>query len=109
MIDPDDEFINDLILQGAIEVVGVDRSTGELLYAITQKMKEILPEVYDEHINFVNREMMGLWEKGYVDIDFMSDDPIITITEKALDINEISKLSKEEVWSLEELKRISMR
>ena len=106
MIDPDDNFINDLIIKGAIEVVGVDRDTGELLYAITKQMKDILPEGYDEHLNFVNQEMMGLWEKGYVDIDFMSDDPIITITAKALDINEVSKLSKQEIWSLDELKRI---
>jgi hypothetical protein len=37
----------------------------------------------------------------------MSDDPLVTVTQKAYNITEISKLTKEEIWSLDEIKRIS--
>jgi hypothetical protein len=38
-------------------------------------------------------------------VDFFSDDPLINITDKYYDENEVAKLSKEERWSLRELKR----
>ena len=49
---------------------------------------------------------MNLWEKRYVDVDFFQEDPIVTITEKALIKQEILKLSQDEQWHLSELKRL---
>jgi 2-iminoacetate synthase ThiH len=65
-----------------------------------------MPELYHEHMNHVNNEMMGLWEKGFINIDLMSDNPIVTLTQKALDPQEVAKLSKEDQWSIEEIKRL---
>jgi hypothetical protein len=103
----EDGMIDDLILQGALEVVGVDSEDGSLLYSFTSKMKELMPELYNDHINQVNSEILSLWERGYVDIDFLSEDPIVSLGSKSFDDAEISKLSKREKWSIEELKRIS--
>lgn len=100
------EIIDHLILEGGIEVAGVDPDTGEMLYAFTPKVKDIMPELYDDHLNFVNDELMILWEKGYVDINFLMDDPLISLTKKSYDPEEIKKLSKQEKWSLQELKRV---
>lgn len=100
------EIIDHLILEGGIEVAGVDPETGEMLYAFTPKVKEIMPELYDDHLNFVNAELMVLWEKGFVDINFLMDDPLISLTEKSYMPEEIKKLSKQERWSLQELKRV---
>ena len=100
------EIIDDLILKGGLEVAGIDPESGEMLYAFTPKVKEIMPELYHDHLNFVNDELMILWEKGYVDIDFLKDDPLISLTNKAHDPDEIKKLSKQERWSLQELKRV---
>ena len=36
----------------------------------------------------------------------MSDDPVITITKKSLNDKELSKLSKQDQWAIEELKRL---
>ena len=106
----DDESISNiidhLILEGGIEVAGVDPESGEMLYAFTPKVKEIMPELYDDHLNFVNDELMVLWEKGYVDINFLMDDPLISLTKKSYDPDEVKKLSKQEKWSLQELKRV---
>ena len=100
------EIIDHLILEGGIEVAGVDPESGEMLYAFTPKVKEIMPELYHDHLNFVNDELMVLWEKGYVDINFLMDDPLISLTEKSYDQYEVDKLSKQERWSLQELKRV---
>lgn len=100
------EIIDHLILEGGLEVAGVDPESGEMLYAFTPKVKEIMPELYHDHLNFVNDELMVLWEKGYVDIDFLMDDPLISLTTKSYDPDELQKLSKQEKWSLQELKRV---
>lgn len=100
------EIIDHLILEGGIEVAGVDPESGEILYAFTPKVKEIMPELYDDHLNFVNAELMALWEKGYVDIDLLMEDPIISLTKKSYDPKAIQSLSKQEKWSLQELKRV---
>jgi hypothetical protein len=36
----------------------------------------------------------------------MSDDPVITLSDKAFDELEIKKLSKRRQWSLDEIKRL---
>lgn len=102
----EDELIENLILQGALEVAGVDSENGEFLYAITSRMKEVMPDLYEDHLKTVNRDLLNLWEKGYVNIDFFLPDPVVTISEKGLDKNEISKLTKPEIWALEEVKRL---
>ena len=102
----EDELIENLILQGALEVAGVDSENGEFLYAITSRMKEVMPDLYEDHLKTVNRDLLNLWEKGYVNIDFFLPDPVVTISEKGLDKGEISKLTKPEIWALEEVKRL---
>ena len=106
MSNKEDELIKNLILQGALEVAGLDSETGEFLYAITSRMKEIMPDMYEDHLRTVNRDLLNLWEKGYVNIDFFLPDPIVTISEKGLNKDEVSKLTKPEIWALEEVKRL---
>lgn len=99
------KIIDQLILDGGLEVAGIDPDSGEMLYAFTPKIKDLMPELYNDHLNFVNDELMVLWEKGYVDIDFLIDDPLISLTPKSSNPEETAKLSKQERWSLQELKR----
>jgi hypothetical protein len=65
-----------------------------------------MPDLYEEHMNSVNLEMLSLWEKGYLNIDLLSNDPHITLSEKALDPEELSKLSVNDLWSINEIKRL---
>lgn len=102
----DQNAIEYLLLKGGLQVAGIDSKTGEFLYAFTPKIKEIMPELYDEHMNHVNNEIMGLWEKGFVNIDLMSENPIVTLTEKAFDKEQVAKLGPTDQWSLEEIKRL---
>lgn len=99
------KIVDNLILEGGIEYAGVDPESGEMLYSITPKIKDLMPDLYDEHLSLINADLMSLWQKGFVDIDFFSDDPLINISDKYYDQDEVMKLSKEERWSLRELKR----
>ena len=106
MNNSEDELIKNLILEGALEVAGIDSENGEFLYSVTPKMQEVMPDMYEDHITQVNRDILNLWEKGYVNVDFLSPDPMVTISEKGLDKVEVSKLTKPEIWALEEIKRL---
>ena len=99
-------MIDKLMLAGALEVAGVDSNTGEFLYVFTPKLKEVMPELYNQHLNHVNSEIMRLWEKGFVNVDLMSENPIVTLTEKSFDESALSLLSKEDRWGVEEIKRL---
>jgi hypothetical protein len=109
MTNNEDELIKNLILEGALEVAGLDSDTGELLYTVTPKMQEFMPDMYEDHLTQVNKDILNLWEKGYVNINFLDEDPMVTISEKGLDKKEVAKLSKQEVWAFEEIKRLLLK
>ena len=49
---------------------------------------------------------MNLWENGFVNVDLLSNDPKITLTEKAFDKDSLEGLSKSQRWNLLELIRL---
>lgn len=102
----DEKIIDMLVLSGALQMAGINEKTGEILYQFTPKLKEVMPDLYKEHLNHVNSEIMRLWEKGFVNVDLMSDNPIVTLTEKALKQEEVDKLSNSDKWAIEEIRRI---
>lgn len=99
--------IEDLILAGAIEIAAVDSDTGEFLYQFTPKLKEILPQIWNAHISHVHNEIMYFWERGFVNIEDLTDaNPIIRLTELAFDPDAIAALPEDVQQSLKEIKRI---
>jgi hypothetical protein len=106
MSSEEDKIIEKLILQGGMETVGVDEETGELLYSFTPKIKNLMPDLYDEHITDVNACVMNLWEKGFLEIDFFAEEPIITLSKKAFDRVAVEGLSKKDRWNLFEIMRL---
>lgn len=102
----DKDIMDKLILSGALQVAGLDSETGEFLYQFTPKLKEVSPQLYDEHVNHVNGELMRLWEKGFLNINFMEENPKVTLADKAFIQEELGKLPKEDRWGIEEIKRL---
>lgn len=98
--------IEELILNGALEFSGVDIDTGEMLYNFTDKLKDISPELFKDMSDYISTETMYLWSEGFLDIDVTEKNPMVRLTEKALDDSEISKLSKEKQLTLREIIRI---
>jgi hypothetical protein len=105
-MDPIDQTIEALILSGAVEAVGVDPKTNEPLYKFNSSIEKIMPELYQEHLNEVNHDIMALWEEGFLDIDLLSDDPLVTLTDKAFNDDEIEKIPIELQVSIIEIKRL---
>ena len=107
MDEVEQEIIDYLLLNGALELAGISE-TGEPLYNFTPKLKQVLPELYEEHMRHVNSELMGLWEKGFINMDLFAESPIVKLAPKAFNNNEVSKLSSEDQHAINEIKRILM-
>jgi hypothetical protein len=102
----EDDAIDQLILSGALEVAGIDIETGEPMYNFTDKLLEVSPELHNEVSTYFSRETMSLWSEGFLNMDVTEKNPMVTLTEKALDDRELSKLSKENQVTLKEIIRV---
>lgn len=54
---------------GAIEVIGVDDS-GEILFKITEDAKDLAPELWHAHSEFINKTLMDLLEKDLISVEY---------------------------------------
>jgi len=57
-------LIEHLVLQGGIEIADIDLETGETYYNITDKLKEISPELYQELEDQFKHHIFILNERG---------------------------------------------
>jgi F0F1-type ATP synthase epsilon subunit len=99
--------IEELILSGVVEVSSVDSNSGELLYSFTDKLHEIMPEFLNRKLDFVKQEVEFFLEIGFLEVnDPKALNPIIFLTDKAFDEDEVATLSKNKQKSLKEIKRL---
>jgi hypothetical protein len=84
-----------MILDGLVEVSGIDSNTGEMMYVFTQYAKETFPELQREADEYFNQLILFFWEQGFINMDLSEENPTVTITEKALDKEEVAKLTTE--------------
>ncbi len=105
MSDPD-EIIDDLILKGALEFIGVDSETGEPIYRPTDMLSILNPDLSKEMSIYFSETAMRLWEKGFINMDVTLRDPLVTLGEKSFDIKLVESLSKEEKSIMHEIIRV---
>ena len=105
-MEPEDKFIEELILNGVLEFSGIDQDSGEIMYTFTNKLKDFSKDLQNEVNLYFSQEMMQLWEHGFIDMDITEDNPIVRITEKAFDNKEIQKLKKNNKITLKEILRV---
>jgi hypothetical protein len=108
-MNPIDETFDALILSGAVEIAAIDSNTGEPLYSFSPKIKEIMPKLYEQHMTEVNRDIMALWENGFLNIEMLTDNPLVTLSNKAFNDFEVENLSRELQMSLSEIKRLLVK
>ena len=65
----DDDRMSYYLEIGAIELAGVDE-TGEMIFSINEKAKELAPELWEAHTEYVDKTLMDLYQAGYVKIDY---------------------------------------
>jgi hypothetical protein len=108
-MDEVDHTIEDLILQGALEVAGIDIDTGEPLYNFTDKLKDVSPRLHNENSKYFTAEVLSLWEYGFITMDVTMQNPMISLTSKSFDKKEIDKLDRQHQYTLKEIIRILMQ
>lgn len=106
-MEPEDKIIEQLILDGALEVAAVDMETNELLFSFTDKLQTVDPQLHDAMFTYFYTDVMNLWEHGFLTMDNMdTNNPMVRLTDKALNIIEVNKLNKDQQNVLKEIVRI---
>jgi hypothetical protein len=57
-------MIEHLLLQNALEISGIDKDTGEMLYSVTDKLEFVNPELYNQLNKQYKDHMMDLIKMG---------------------------------------------
>lgn len=57
---------------GAINLVGMDED-GQAVYEITEIAKEIAPELWEAHIDYVDESLTELFEAGLIEVEYNED------------------------------------
>lgn len=103
MLEEFNEIFEELILKGAIEISALDED-GTPLYSFTEKIYNVAPEIAVRMNEAFHREIMTLWEKGFLSMDITSQNPVVSITEAALDPDQIAHLSYDQQVTLKIIK-----
>lgn len=99
--------MDELILSGAIEIASIDSETGDFLYTFTPKLRHIMPNLWDQNLEFVFQEVIDFQNLGFLHVEKMdSKNPIITLTSKAFDKKETKRLSPDKQQTMKELVRL---
>ena len=65
----DDEKLAMYLEMGAIELAGMD-DEGEFIFQITEKAREIAPELWEAHEEHINRSLIHLYEEGLINVTY---------------------------------------
>jgi hypothetical protein len=71
---------------GAIELAGVDES-GEMIFAIHENAKELAPELWEAHMNYVDKNLIELYEAGYIQVEYDENlEAMISLSQEGYEI-----------------------
>jgi hypothetical protein len=93
-MDEDISKLDELILSGGVEVSGLTDS-GQFLYKFTDKLKDIDADLYNAIRQKMYEEIMFLWQKGFISMDITVNNPIVKLTDKAFDKDEVENLPED--------------
>ena len=54
---------------GVIALEGMDEN-GEMIFSINENAKELAPELWQSHLDYVDKSIMELYEAGLVEIEY---------------------------------------
>ncbi len=89
----DDDYMSDedymqlehYIEIGAIEVEGVDED-GELIFSISEKAKDLAPELWQAHSDYIDRSLIKLYEDGLINVEYDENlEATITVNENGME------------------------
>jgi hypothetical protein len=66
----DDEMLAYYLDIGVVSLEGMDEN-GEMIYSINQELaKDLAPELWQSHVDYVDRSLIELYEAGLVEIEY---------------------------------------
>jgi hypothetical protein len=83
-MDEDDSRLEYYLEIGAIEIAGMDES-GEIIFAITEKAKDVAPELWEAHQTHVDEKLIELLKKGLIRVEYNENlEAMISMSEEGL-------------------------
>lgn len=77
-----DKSLDYYIEIGAVLIEGVDES-GEIVFKISEKAKEVAPELWAVHSQHVDEMLMDLFERDLISVSYNEDlEAVITLSEE---------------------------
>ena len=67
-----DQMMEHYVEIGAVTVNGIDMS-GNFIYVITDKAKELAPDLWDVHHEMIDEALIGLFEQGLIEVEYDED------------------------------------
>ena len=99
----EEELIQYLLSIGALEHV-YDDADNNPIYRLTENAKELVPELYQEHMKDFHMASFSLWSKGLINIVFNENgEPLIGLNENSIDLEKTKDLPKNEKEALQEM------
>jgi hypothetical protein len=82
-MDDYDERLAYYIEIGAIDPMGLDEN-GEVVFRVTEKAKEIIPEIWEAHTKYVDEILVDLFEKDLITVEYNENlEANITLSDEA--------------------------
>jgi hypothetical protein len=99
----EEEMVQYLISIGALEHV-FDDEDGEPVYRLSPTAKELVPDLYEEHIKEFNTVVFSLWQKNLIDLVFDEDgEPLIGVNENTTNDVMTKELDRQEKEAIQEI------
>lgn len=99
----EEDLVEYLLSIGALEYI-FDDEDGEPVYRMTPEAKDIVPNLYEDHMKDFNAVVFSLWSKDMLDVVFDDDgEPMIGISSNSLDEKKVKQLDKQEREVLQEI------
>ena len=71
---------------GAIELAGMDES-GEMVFTINDSAEELAPELWQAHMDYIDKNLIELYEAGYLKVDYDDNlEAMISLSEEGFKI-----------------------
>lgn len=82
-MDDYDERLAYYIEIGAIDPMGLDEN-GEVVFRVTEKAKELIPEIWEAHTKYVDEILVDLFEKDLITVEYNENlEANITLSDEA--------------------------
>jgi DNA-binding MarR family transcriptional regulator len=84
-MDPD-ESLDHYIEIGAVEIAGIEED-GEFIFKITEKARELAPELWEAHQEHVDDVLLGLFEEGLLTVTYNEElEAVVELTPEGKEI-----------------------